>query len=151
MTPNELYAMTPESVSRCLREYVVGCYFNHFPEVSDDLYFALTPEMESPIEIHVIKHFNYDHRRYWRIATIWLDDKPVMIIRNAGREGDDFASRHITDVSAYRELCKEVDRLVISDTDYFRPKTDIYDPERPIENLDYFYSQHLDGPFESPW
>ncbi|KZX78238.1 hypothetical protein A3715_10245 [Oleiphilus sp. HI0009] len=103
-TPNDLYKMTPESISydpSCLE----GFSYSHIPEVPDGLrLFDL--EDYKKIKLCYLKDFNFDHRRCWRLATVWFEEKPVMVIQNSGREGDDFSKRFITDMEAYKEMVR---------------------------------------------
>jgi hypothetical protein len=45
----------------------------------------------------------HDSRRYWELCTAWFDNQPFMIIRRAGREGDDHKSRFITNVGLFQQ------------------------------------------------
>jgi len=107
-TPNDVYALEPEKILSAefnTHEYIWwGCYFNHIPEI--DQYGKY--EDSDRISIRIYKEFDFDGRRFWRLASIWLDDSPVMIIRNAGREGDDFCDRFVTDRKKYVELVAHI-------------------------------------------
>lgn len=141
-TPNELYAMTPEEISNDVGR-LIGCYYNHIPEIDEygNLYHIKTPR----IEIKYLKDWCYDGRRVWRLATVWFWDKPVMIIQNAGREGDDHHARFITDPKQYKEMIQYIIALM----EIPEPELeDVYKPDEDIEGLTEFYDQSLDGYFE---
>lgn len=96
-----LYDREAKETTRDL-SWLKGCYFDHLPELgSGELSRKLNNER---VEIRVLKHVDFDQRRYWRLATVWLDDRPVMVIQNAGREGDDHSARFITDRDAFYEM-----------------------------------------------
>lgn len=66
------------------------------------------------VEIRLIKHHDFDERRFWRLATVWYKKKPVMVIQNAGREGDDFVRRYITDAV---QFTNEINTTAVPVTD----------------------------------
>lgn len=106
MTPRELLQRTPESVTFRL-EYLNGCYYSHVPELEDWLQsYQHEPAsaMNTRVESRVYKHFDFDGRRFWRLASVHLDGDPVMITQNAGREGDDWAERIIVAPWLYPEM-----------------------------------------------
>ncbi len=149
MTPNELYMRIPENSHYDL-EYLIGFYYNHIPEIEE---ISDANEKEQRVLIKEYKNFDFDGRRIWRLASVWFDDnnladfghKPVMIIQNAGREGDDRTGRFITDEKLYMEMIIYLRSLVKED----RPITsDVVDPDVDINNLTSFYGNELDGHFE---
>lgn len=102
MTPKELLAREPESVENDF-DYLVGYRYNFVPEALDQPNLLVETTSER-VEIRIFKHFDFDYRRFWRLAAVYFDGKPVMITQNAGREGDDHAHRYLLDESVYREL-----------------------------------------------
>jgi hypothetical protein len=67
VTPSQLYAREPESTSSDLSS-LRGFSFDHVPEIQGDLF------KEDPVRrviVRVYKHFNFDERRYWRLASVW--------------------------------------------------------------------------------
>ncbi len=141
MTPNELYKREPEQTVSFIEtdwdgSYVRGCYYNHIPEI--DGYTKYKPT--DRIQIRIYKFVLFDHRRFWRLASFWLDDKPVMIIRNAGREGDDHADRFITNYELYVELVSLLLTLQIPEE---IEHSDIIDPDSE-HNITWFYGQDLE-------
>lgn len=145
MKPSELYNRTPKSTTgdiSILRSYS----YNHVPEIED--YFNNNGDLEdknTKIQIKIYKHFDYDFRRFWRLASVWFEGKPVMIIQNAGREGDDHKKRFITDESAYISMVQYIKSLLPV---LFETKIeDVVDPEEEIDKLDKFYDGELNGYF----
>jgi hypothetical protein len=118
MKPNDLYAMTPESVERGI-DSLAGCYYNHLDGSGLDQ-FALGQITgdTSRVQIRTLKYWCFDGRRIWSLATVWFDEKPVMVIQNAGREGDDHSRRFITDFPRFCEMCAFLQSLVpVADRD----------------------------------
>lgn len=162
MTPAELYQRPTQYISYNPQE-LVGCYYNHVPEISDS--FAgvpwldhrepnkappegLTPE-RARFEYRIIKHFDFDYRRYWRLATVWFDNRPVMITRNAGREGDDHRSRFVTCSSTlYIDLIKYLTDLIMEHNTYTPAIEDFVGINTDVPTLTEFYGNSLDGYFE---
>jgi len=90
-----------------------GCYYCHVPEIADlwpsgwygygccpDSAFSCTTRAK----IGFVKFHHTDVRRFWALGVVSFDDKPVMIIQNAGREGDDHAKRFLLDPELYRDM-----------------------------------------------
>jgi hypothetical protein len=151
MTPNELYARVPEKTDKDL-EILTGCYYNHIKEIESLSQYGvkLDPEKNDRIEIKYYKDFDFDGRRFWRLASIWFDDKPIMIIQNAGREGDDSHRRIITDSSGYGEMIGYIAKeLIIYELQSNSKAEDgFYDADEDVEGIDDFYGNSLDGYFE---
>jgi len=146
MTPNELYKREPEQTVSFIEtewneSYIRGCYYNYIPEI--DGYSNYKPS--DRIQIHIYKDFDFDGRRFWRLASIWLDNKPVMIVQNAGREGDDHTNRFITDHKQYVNLVSLLLSLQISEE---IEHSDIIDPNKEDPSITFFYGCDLDGSFE---
>lgn len=122
-----------------------GFYFNHMPEVD---YHSL-PEWDgidahNPNRFVRIRDVAYtcpDGRRIWRLATVWFDKTPFMVIQNAGREGDDFSHRYITDAVTYS---KAVHYLVSLYEGQIQP-VELVDPELDFPELTEFYGSNLDN------
>lgn len=145
MTPAELYARAPEKVDRDLWS-LVGCYYNHIPEATtwDDI----PPEAKSynpRLELRYYKQHCFDGRRTWVLASVWFDSAPVMIIQNAGREGDDHHRRFITDPERYTQLIGYLHSLAEK-----KPVdlSDVVPLDQDIKGLTEFYGNQLDGHFE---
>lgn len=141
----DLYARAPESVTNELQD-LFGCYYSHISELNCESVDAIRfMGLSSPlIEIRTLKYFNYDSRRFWRLATVWFSGLPVMIIQNAGREGDDHAKRFITDADTYKLMVKHIQSLIPPlEMDISSTPDDVDMPE-----LSVFYGDALDGYFE---
>lgn len=147
-TPNELYAMDPEKIDNNIA-ILIGCHYNHIEESGlkyGSLDFALvTDNVNERVKIKYLKDFNFDYRRFWRLASVWYDGIPVMIIRNAGREGDDHYSRFITNKEAFHEMCLHIRSLVPLQVEEI---IDVIDSEKDIKDLLEFYGNHLNGYFD---
>ena len=90
-----------------------GCYYCHVPEIADlwpsDWYgYGCCPDSAfsstARVRIGFVKLQHTDARRFWALGVVLFDDKPVMIIQNAGREGDDHAKRFLLDPGTYRDM-----------------------------------------------
>lgn len=108
VTPAQLYA-----IEQYEEDFEIGSlwgrYYNHVPEIED--YYAHRINFESiknekRIVRRILKHVNYDARRYWEIATVWFDGNPVMVTKNASREGDDNYGRYVTDLNVYGDMVR---------------------------------------------
>ena len=55
-----------------------GFYYDHGPEMGD-MYHIEANDNKFTI-IRVVKEFDFDGRRFWRLATVWHDGIPVMVI-----------------------------------------------------------------------
>lgn len=143
MKISELLQRTPEKVSRDL-SYLFGstCFV---PEALDHAGYVavdLVPPGESDrIEVRVFKEHNFDYRRIWRLAAVYLDGEPVMVIQNAGREGDDYARRFIVDRERYYQLVQAIQMIPRSRKEEME---DLYSMEDDIEKLTTFYGASLD-------
>jgi hypothetical protein len=133
MKPADFYQLTPIEIlegAEAIGE-LKGCYYNHIPEIVDDLGW-LTENTQVFVKSVGYKHI--DDRRYWQIAGVWFNEKPIMIIQNAGREGDDHARRFITDEKGFLDMIDYIRKLInpaIQDK--------IYSIEDNIEDLTEFY------------
>lgn len=146
MKPNDVYAMPAQSVSRSPSD-LAGCYYNHLEGSGIDEWRLQSCIAESDrLEVRTIKFFDYDGRRYWKLATVWFDGKPVMVTQNAGREGDDHARRFITDEPLFRAMCSHVASMLPPDPNC---EIQVFDPDAEMgSQLTDFYNQALDEPFE---
>ena len=146
MTPKELYKRIPERIDNDVNR-LYGCYFNYIPEIEALQYGGgMIEDRDNRIAIHYYKDFDYDGRRIWLLAAVKFDDKFVMIIQNAGREGDDWSKRFITDHYTYVDMVKYIATLVPPGDD--RSQDDFVDASEEIKGLTYFYGGDLDGHFE---
>ena len=140
MKPSELYAMTPESESKGIKGIKGYCY-DHAPECFGDFSGLMYEDgFCERVTIKYVKHFDFDHRRYWRLATVWFDDKPVMVIQNAGREGDDHAKRFITDAGLFGQMVQYIDAQCAAENEVV---VEQLDADLDIDGLDSFYGNSL--------
>ena len=130
--------MPPKETSMDL-ELLLGSFSStHLPEIEE--HFRYSPRSENTrIEIRTLHWHTFDGRRTWELKTVWFDNRPVMIIQNAGREGDDHCHRFVTDKALLTELVLYVTSLLPqpeSDND-----TTFVDIDEAREDLAYFYSE----------
>jgi hypothetical protein len=153
MTPAEFLALP--IVKECPAELgtnndgrmLNGCYFQHVPEIECDR--KVTAESNTRVKIKWAAFRRSDPRRFWAIGSVWItaevagDDKPVMIIRNAGREGDDSSQRYIIDPEAYIEMVAYLWSIAM----YVGPKRTLEDQayalNTDIPELTEFYGDKL--------
>jgi hypothetical protein len=147
VTPAALYERIPERIDTAV-EILKGCYYNHVPELEFDI---LPHEVaNSRVQIRYYKEFDFDGRRYWRLASVWYETndchwKPFMIIQNAGREGDDHHKRFVTDVGLYAEAVRFLKSICLTPD---KGDPEVVSPFDDIEGLTEFYGNRLDGHFE---
>ena len=149
MKPSELYQRNPVKVDHDI-SILQGCSYDHIQEVHyhADTYFAHDLKgLDIPgIEIRYYQDFYFDHRRFWRLASVWWKGNPVMIIQNAGREGDDYFGRFITNAEAFDEMTTAI-RETIARKPIPVDRSIVVSPEMEIESLTEFYGNKLDGYF----
>lgn len=143
MTPAELYAREPESTSSEL-SFIRGYVFDHVPEIEGML---RHDDPNQRVIIRCYKEFWFDTRRFWRICSVWFDSTPIMIVRNAGREGDDHRSRFVTDAPGYVRMVAYLQTLTMPRCDQDSTIKDEVDPALDIPDLTKFYGDSLDGNF----
>lgn len=141
MKPSELYARDPEETWKDL-SVLMGCYYKHLPEL-EPVWDRLNLEKNEKVELRVYRHVNYDVRRFWLLAGVYFDGQPVMVIQNAGREGDDFHGRFITDGGRYFDMLKYLSTLCRFEDKDKTPIIDLVDPEQDIKDLETFYGNSL--------
>lgn len=139
-TARALYDAEPTDVivgERVIDE-LVGCYYNHMPELGE----FVNPEGMLPnerVEVEIVHRADFDSRRYWQLATVWLDGAPFMVIQNAGREGDDHYARFITDPLLYQEAARYLRSLIAMFDGAVQKDVIGVDEERT--DLDQFYGE----------
>lgn len=157
MKPTDLYARLPEKVVQPFAEgaehgpeyqmrYFIGSSYNHIGD-DIDVWSLAGINISTRIEVRVYKDFNFDGRRFWRLASVWFDNTPVMILQNAGREGDDYVGRIITDDQYFTYMMRHIRSLFrySADSEFVG---DVHDPDEDYPALDNFYGNNLDGYFE---
>lgn len=138
MKPSDLYKLMPEDSHHNV-DILSGCHYNHIPDVDLDDVDIDQVEKDQRVLIKVYKEHTYDYRRFWRLASVWFDNEPIMIVQNAGREGDDYTNRFITNTKQYYELVSYLRTLLL---DEYKEKE--YDPNEDISNLTRFYNDSFD-------
>lgn len=141
VTANEVYAMDHESKTNELGD-LKGFYYDHLPEIEESLWGV---KDNCKVEIKTIKDFDFDGRRCWTLRTIWFESSPVMIIQNAGREGDDHRERFITNHELYKNMIKYIKSLINQED--FSSDCVINDSE-DRDDLISFYGKNLNDQFE---
>lgn len=136
--PIELYNMEPIHEEKCLGE-LKGFYYNHIPEVDLGWSSSAYGLNNERVTIKCYKNHCFDGRRVWKLASVWLDEKPVMIIQNAGREGDDHAKKFVTNKQLYIEMINYIQSLVKKDFD----DVEEYNENEDNERLITFYGYNL--------
>lgn len=117
MKPVDLYAMPAQETIYFAVEvvsYLRGAIFDHIPEMPWDMGRNDFGDSDR-VEIRIIKEHWFDNCRLWRLATVWFDRQPVMVIQNAGREGDDWERRFITNDRQYKAMIEHLNSLFIAD------------------------------------
>lgn len=146
MKPRDLFNMKPQEVTHDFSS-LAGCYYNHITEVGDLHDFPSTTSER--VTVNVIKHFDFDHRRFWRLCAVLFDGRPVMITRNAGREGDDHHSRFIVDKDRYMLMVEHIASLPRKPYPWHdSTSSDVVDIDAEIDGLDSFYNNSLSDTFE---
>lgn len=147
LTPNDIYAMPVREVSTDIGQYLVGCYFDHLDGSGIAQWeFHKIKKPSNRVEVRIVKHFDFDFRRFWRLATVWFDSKPIMIIQNAGREGDDHSKRFITDRQGFLEMCSHIRTLLDLELEH---QEDVVAADAVLgRKLIDFYGNYLNGYFE---
>ncbi len=144
MKATELYNRTPESFSKDLN-HLNGYDYQHVPEIQETWFDDDTNDKNEKVFFRIYKDFDFDGRRGWKLASVWFEDKPVMIIQNAGRELRDHADRFITDLDGYIGMVKYIRSLLPVEHVIIN---DVIDPSEERNDLDSFYGNSLDGVFE---
>lgn len=107
--PNDLYKLPAEKHGPL--SYLVSTEHTFIPEIG-----GWSPDIEKAtserVRIDILKEVNIDARRIWRLSTVWFDGEPVMILQNAGREGDDHYSRLVTDAGRYQKMISHLRQLL---------------------------------------
>jgi len=99
MKPSELYDRLPDRIEWAFPEdvddttlasdcfYLIGSSFNHIPELKIPEYDSVDIKKSTEITIRIYKDFDFDGRRFWRLAAVYYTGEPIMIIQNAGSRG----------------------------------------------------------------
>lgn len=132
MTPKELLQRKPESTSNDPYDFQY-----HVPEVDFD---SIYTEYAEKVTTKFYKWHGFDHSRKWVLASVWFEDKPVLIFQEAGRGISDHCERFIVDTNAYYNMVRYLHTLYDKDKDI----EDVVDMDKDIPELTKFYQCDLD-------
>lgn len=96
MTPRELFEAKPKYVRRHIDDLQTFC-----SEIDTSM---IHQEESDQIEIRTLDYRNSDGTRFWKLASVWFQGKPVGLFQNAGRHGSDHQARYIVDLPLYGQL-----------------------------------------------
>lgn len=137
MKPIEIYNKKEELILNdinLLKGYNKGCNYDHIPEVSIG-----GPTESCRVQIKVLKHSIGR-----MIASVWFDDKPVMVVRNDKREDNYFSDRYITNKELYKKFIEYINSMsmqknFIGEMKFVGEIEDVVDQEDDIEELNSFF------------
>lgn len=151
MKPSELFKREPVKIDYPFEDEtifsldpLVGCYYNHIPEFALHISDIKNFKKSDRIRIDYYKDHSYDTRRIWRLCSVLFDNEYVMIIQNAGREGDDYFARFIVDKNAYDNMIEHLYHISVIKTEDDSSKCCV-DIDENIPSLDNFYGDSLDN------
>lgn len=133
MKPSFIYQQKPISV-----DYDLFALKNHIIEISVND----ANQFNTLIEIRDHFYKNFDGTRYMDVSSVWFDDKPVMIIRKAGRYGKDQRDQFVTDRGLYVEMLHYIVSLNMRSLIFC--EENMFDAESDIESLNHLYGYTLD-------
>jgi len=134
MKPSDIYNRPVKSASKDIYHLLS----KHLQEVSWDV----DDEKNTEIEIRNHIYVCIDYRRFVSINSVWFQGKPVMIYRDAGREGEDKTDRFITDKNLFLEMIKYL--ISLRKEEFFDEHIAVIDPEKDCSELDKFYNYSFD-------
>jgi hypothetical protein len=113
VTIKDLLKKSPKTINNDL-DFLSGPYYNHLPEAffgqdQNEAFPWWTFKTFDCIKNLVYVHKMEDCRRFHYLAIITFNDIPVMVYRAAGREGDDFNDRFITNRDVFNEMIMFID------------------------------------------
>ena len=127
MDANDVYGATPLYRTYDLSE-VIGVHTDIFPELNVIGSFNLKTRENirannRSIEFRVIRRFTHSLESYhdvspWLIGTLWYNSEAFMIMRNVGRNGDDYPSAFVTDADTYHTALYYLFTLLETDADF---------------------------------
>lgn len=140
MKPSDIYKL-PEIRQHWKMTFdeLVSGWHSHIPEIDpgDIAWEKVNCLTRIDIKVHV-DHF-CDYERICRVASVWFDEQPVMIVRHAGRSGTDEYSRFITDRHLYTEMVEYAKSKILRDDIV----SDVFTEDEDIEVLDFFYGAEM--------
>lgn len=114
-------------------------YFNHVKEIGEII--SLNGLEEVEVDEVVIKYAEIKGHgfAFWRLGTVWFEDKPVMIIQNNGYHGFEHVLRTITDEVRYKKMIKYILRFVD-----VQEVEDLAEPDEYSANVSSFSGNSLE-------
>lgn len=151
MTPAEVLALPVQRVETDLWALFCGRFVMVWEagEHADEFAAHSSPR----IQIDVVRERYDGNCNCWRVAVVRLDGQAVMITRNAGRFGDDLATRVILSRDLFRRLIEHLRTMRKPG-----PEVDVQnsegtlvaeDLEADLPRLTHFYFGDLNGPTEN--
>jgi hypothetical protein len=141
VTPRQLLAREPIRTERGrdAAYWLEGCYFNHLPEAGAMWIHEMPADADlSGLEWRLFGQIYIDHRRYHHLAAVYLHGLPVMIITNAGREGDDHSERFVLNEHKVWELAKLVSTTAT--------ETPVVGLDQDLPSMTFFYGEEIPLP-----
>lgn len=130
MNLRDLIALPAVRTDDELGSHLFGLYFNHLPTVE----YAFQEVRLPGYRVEVKLYNNVDFRRFHSVSVVYHDDAPVMVLQNAGREGDDYYDRWIIDKTEYGLLEKAVYEATM------KPEViEVADLDKDLPELTSFY------------
>lgn len=121
---------------------LVGFYYSHIPEaVEAGQVDVLRHIKNEKIQIRYHADKIVDASRCWILASVWFNDNPIMIIQNAGRDGDDHACKYVTLLSHYIEMVTYIKGLIKPEFDEIT--IPVIDLEKDMPELTEFYGDRV--------
>lgn len=68
MKASELYAMQPQEDTLDV-SLLRGCHYDHIPELGN-IHLEEVTKNNKLVVMRIIKEYNFDYRRFWRLATV---------------------------------------------------------------------------------
>jgi hypothetical protein len=114
MTARDIYgAAVAEEKADC--SDLFGCYYSHMPEVPGEVALQARDRTYWAANALLVEKTHYrrqsDARRFHAVRSYWLNGVPFLVTLNAGREGDDYARRFVTDRAVYAAAVSHVRAL----------------------------------------
>lgn len=133
MRPSQIYAFTTYKHSD-LWSLIVHRDMNEL----QDFAYQIDHAKNTRVEVREVYWWCEDGRRIIRIDTVWLDACPVMILRRAGRDGQDSYDRYITSRASFDVMVTYLRSIA-----NVEGPTDIVDAEDEIDSLNHMYGQDM--------
>lgn len=134
MTPNELYKQTPEKEDRDVYNARLDKFMPEIQNISEIDYVDYPELTRFTVKYYADPYI--DGYRVWKLASLWLDDKPFMVIQEAGRGGRDHSQKFITDIETYKACVDYLQSFCpVVNPEYL----DIYNQDDDIPNLTSFF------------